>query len=298
MTFLRGGHLEGTTAESTALRRSSRAWTSATWRWGLRGSWGAELAHLHTLVEGVEQGHVVLVELKVEDLGVAANSVGGQGLWQDDVANLETPSEQNLSGSLAVLCSNRLDLVSLQSGTLSHRGVSLDVDTTGDGSLTELLVLEEGVGLDLVDNRADSCALQQVVELLDVEVGDTDGQDLACVDGGLEVLPGLDTSLWAHVSWAVEQVHVNVVDLELLERVLEGLGSSLVVSIPKLGGDEDVLSGDTRLLGPCLDGTSDGLLVGVAGSSINVAVSGLEGCDDSVLGGAVVWCLVNTESDL
>jgi len=197
-----------------------------------------------------------------------------------------------------VLGSNRLDLRSVQGSSLSHGRVSLDVDSSSNGSFSELLVLEEGVRFDLVDGRLDSAVLQQVVELFDVKVGDTNVLDETLVDTVFEVLPSLDSSFLAHVTRRVDEVHVHVGQLELLQRVLNGIQGSLVVGIPELRGDEDVLSLDTRLLSPRSNGSSDGLFVGVSGSTIDVTVTGVKGPFDGLLGSVVVGGLVDTESDL
>ncbi len=97
-----------------------------------------------------------------------------------------------------MLGGNSLDFGTVESLTLGHGRVCLNVDTTLDASLTEVLVGEEGVGLDLVDSGLDAAVGKEVVELLNVEVGDTDGLDLAGVDGLLESLPGLETLLGTH----------------------------------------------------------------------------------------------------
>jgi len=172
------------------------------------------------------------------------------------------------------------------------------VDSSSNGSFSELLVLEEGVRFDLVDGRLDSAVLQQVVELFDVKVGDTNVLDETLVDTVFEVLPSLDSSFLAHVTRRVDEVHVHVGQLELLQRVLNGIQGSLVVGIPELRGDEDVLSLDTRLLSPRSNGSSDGLFVGVSGSTIDVTVTGVKGPFDGLLGSVVVGGLVDTESDL
>lgn len=176
---------------------------------------------------------------------------------------LDTPSEQDLSGGLAVLGGDSLDFGAVESLTLSHGRVSLDVDTALDASLTELLVSEEGVRLNLVDGGLDAAVGKKMVELLDVKVGDTDRLDLAGVDGVLKSLPGLETLLGTHGTGGVHEVHVHVFDVELLERVLNGSGGLVVVSIPELGGDKDVGAGDVVVLCPLGKGTADRLLVHV-----------------------------------
>lgn len=174
-----------------------------------------------------------------------------------------------LSRGLAVLGGNGLDFRTVESLTLSHGRVSLDVDATGDASLAELLVCEEGVRLNLVDRRLDAAVGEKVVELLDIKVGDANGLDLAGIDGLLERPPSLKTLLGAHGTGRVHEVHVHVVDVELLERVFDSSSGLVVVSVPELGGDEDFGAGNVVLLGPLSEGTANSLLVHVT-SGCNV----------------------------
>lgn len=162
LSFLRRSHLE--------LAASSTARVGGAARAGGRGARGSELAHLHALVEGVEDLHVVGVELKVEELSVGLNAALGERLGENDVADLQAPTKEDLGRRLAVLVGNGLDLLTLQSGTLGHGRVGLNMDTTGNGGLAQLLVGKEGVRLDLVDGRLDAAFGQEVVELLDVEL--------------------------------------------------------------------------------------------------------------------------------
>lgn len=193
---------------------------------------------------------------------------------------------------------NSLDLVAVEGGTLSHGRISLDVNAAGDGSLTELLVLKEGVRFDLVDDGLDATVLQQVVELLHVEIRDTDVLDEALVDGSLEVLPGLNAGVRAEISGRMDQVHVHVFELELLERVLYGIGCSLVVGIPQLRGDEDLLAGHAASGGPPLDRLTHSLLVGITGCAVDVTVACVESPLDCLLGGIVVGGLVHAQCNL
>ena len=163
-------HLERATRDTTALRRPARARASSTRRRRLRGTGGAELAHLHTLVEGVEERQVVGIQRKVKELSVGLNAALGERLGENDVADLQAPTKEDLGRRLAVLVGNGLDLLTLQSSTLGHGRVGLNVDTTGNGGLAQLLVGKEGVRLDLVDGRLDAALGQEVVELLNVEL--------------------------------------------------------------------------------------------------------------------------------
>ena len=75
----------------------------------------------------------------------------------------------------------------------------------------------------------------------------------------------------------MHQVQVDVVGLEILERRVDALFDALVPWVVKLGGNPDLLTGDTRVL----DAETDLSLVAVGQGSVDVAVtseeSGLDG---------------------
>lgn len=98
----------------------------------------------------------------------------------------------------------------------------------------------------------------------------------------------------------MDKVEVEVLELELLEGVAESLEGSLVavVSVPKLGSDENLGSGGVGLLEPLLQGTAASLLVGISGGGVNVTVAGVESGDDGVLSLLAVGSLVDTKSNL
>jgi hypothetical protein len=68
------------------------------------------------------------------------------------------------------------------------------------------------------------------------------------------------------------EVQVNVVDAKGLQRAGNALFDALVPWVVELGGDPDLLAGNTRVL----DTLANLLLVAVGKSCIDVAVAGLE----------------------
>ncbi|KAI3486254.1 hypothetical protein L1887_50147 [Cichorium endivia] len=182
----------------TRARRAARARAGASRRSGLRSAGGTELSDLQTFIQSIERIHVVVVELEIEKLSVRLDAVLRKTLGEDDVSMRQTPLEQNPE---APGCGCR--------ARCKPRGAPRG---------------RRRVRLNLVDGGLDAAVGEQVVELLDVKVGDADGLDLAGVDSLLEGLPGLETLLGAHGAGRVHEVHVHVLDLELLERVLDGGG--------------------------------------------------------------------------
>lgn len=76
----------------------------------------------------------------------------------------------------------------------------------------------------------------------------------------------------------VHQVQVDVVGLEILERRVDALFDAFVPWVVELGGDPDLLAGDTGVL----DTLTDLSLVAVGKGGINVAVAGEESGLDSI----------------
>jgi hypothetical protein len=76
----------------------------------------------------------------------------------------------------------------------------------------------------------------------------------------------------------VHQVQVNIVGLQVLEGVVNGLRDTLVPGVVELGGEPKLGTGNTGVL----DAVADFLLVFVGGGSINVAVAVLESNLDGV----------------
>lgn len=150
-----------------------------------------------------------------------------------------------------------------------------------------------GVELNLVDS-GDSLAgwvVQEDLEVLDGEVGDTDVLDAARSRELLELSPCVDEVPVGVVllevvgvggGWPVHKVQVNVVNTEVLERRGDALFDTLVPWVVKLGCDPNLLTGDTRVL----DSLTDLGLVAVCESGIDVAVtseeSSLDGLTDLV----------------
>lgn len=162
------------------------------------------------------------------------------------------------------------------------------------------------MSLDLVDGGDDAGGLDDGVDVLDGEVGDTNVLDLGLGQGD-DGLPGVDErdaiieldlvglvggqgeEVAAHVAdegegdGPVDQEEVEVVELQLGEGVVEGLLDVLgaVRIVPQLGGDEDVLALEAEFLQALVQALGDLLLVLVDLGQVEVAVASLEGLVDA-----------------
>jgi hypothetical protein len=90
----------------------------------------------------------------------------------------------------------------------------------------------------------------------------------------------------------VHKVKVDVVGLEVLERRGDALFDALVPGVVELGGDPDLLTGDTRVL----DTETNLSLVAVGEGSVNVTVTSEESGLDS-FANLVGLGLPGTETD-
>lgn len=209
-------------------------------------------------VEGGQVGQVAL------QAGLAG--AGGDG---DDAA-VDDPAQGDgavgdcvLSGELGIRVVERAGAGADDGG---QGRVGGDGDAAGLEEGDEVAVLEVGVELDLVDGGDDVGGLEDVLDVFLEEVGEADGAGAARGLDGLELGPAaLDLLLVdALPVGRVDQVEVDVVEAELLQRqgkgVLDGAGRLGVV----LCDDEELLAGDAG----GLDGGAELLLVAVDWTSV------------------------------
>ena len=165
----------------------------------------------------------------------------------------------------------------------SETRVGGEVDTLGLAELDESGRGAVDVGLTLVDGGDGLGLLQQSLQVLETEVGDTDGPslgrgDLLHLPPGVNKVPvlvdlGLSLTVDGVCSMShdeedqsgrtenaqkarmltdgngpVHQDQVDVVGSETLERLVNNLGDILVLHVVDLGGEEDLLSGNARVL--------------------------------------------------
>src|SRR3954451_10837424 len=112
--------------------------------------------------------------------------------------------------------------------------------------------------LDLVDRGYDVSLVEKARQVLDGEVGDSDGAHTAVVVQPLERLPRLDIAV-ALRRRPMNQVEVDDVETEQLLAVVEGAQRRVValVGVPHLGGDEQLIAGDAAVA----NGTADAFFV-------------------------------------
>lgn len=101
-----------------------------------------------------------------------------------------------------------------RAASAAERAVSSDVDTLLLAKVHDLLLRQRGVVLNLVGSGDNGGLGQELLQVLDTVVGDTDGLDLAGADELLHALPGGD-------------VRVGVVNVP---RSIGELGEDVVVA--------------------------------------------------------------------
>lgn len=235
------------------------------------------------------------------------DAAGGDGLGDDAVAADLGPGEDDLGAGGLVLLGDLGD-----GGVVDEEGeveavvakgrVGGDVDVLLLAEGDELVVLQQArVALDLVGGGDDAGGLDDGLDVLDGEVGDADVAGLglgegdhglpgvdeghAGVEGDLVLLGGVlgeeggaDLALQGEGDGPVDEVQVEVVELQLGEGVVEGLGDDVGVVgvVPQLGGDEEVLALEAKLLDALVQALGDLLLVLVDLGQVEVPVAGLE----------------------
>jgi hypothetical protein len=204
-------------------------------------------------------------------------------LGNDGMATDLAPSQDDLCRCSALLLSDSLDFGTRDEQrnveeVVAKRGVGGDVDVLLLGILNQLLAGQDGVALNLVDRRHKIGLLDQSFQSLVGEVGHTDRADLTLrqLVHGLPCLTVRDRVVnidlvgirrgrekvrmwvlaWTKVDRPVNEVEIKVVKLKLSKRVIKGglNGGRIMLGIPELRGDEDVLTLQT---GNVFEGTFD-----------------------------------------
>ena len=112
--------------------------------------------------------------------------------------------------------------------------------------LDQVELREAGVHLDLVHRGHHVAFVDQPTQMLLVEVRDADRAGQALRLQLLQAVPRLHVGVEVRRR-PVDQVQVDVVEAELLQRLGECRGGVGLPVVPQLGGDEDLVARDARL---------------------------------------------------
>lgn len=139
---------------------------------------------------------LIISQAPAIDVEVALDAGLVDRLGDDTPAFADTPDEQNLLRGLALVLGNLEEswvLVKRRIGR-AETGVSSAVNTLGGVVGNELRGGVVRVQFDLVDSRDDlgGGVIEQLLQVLDTKVGDTDVANFACGRELLHLLPGLD----------------------------------------------------------------------------------------------------------
>ena len=233
--------------------------------------------HDHPTIRTIEPAdllHLLLAKGEVGHVAVLFDPGGRDRLGDDNDAPLDLPADEDLCGGLLVLGCDVLDLVVVHELWVSglgpgavrrpEGGVGGQADAALLAELEQLGLAQVGVALHLVGHRGDAALAQHVADLLRVEVGESDGLGEAQANQLLHGEPGgrwvnfiiilqapvliLREAIVAPLegSWPVDEVEVQVVH----PKVGQGLPAGslhvlrVVLVVPQLGGDEDLLPGN------------------------------------------------------
>ena len=135
-----------------------------------------------SLVEGIDLGHVLVGQRKVEQVDVLSDVRRRLRARDHDVSMLDMPTQQHLGGGLAVLLGEALD-----EGLGHDRGVAAPAqrvprpqrDVVLLEEFLELCLREVGMALDLVDRGDDFALVEDALRLGDVKVRQADRADCA-----------------------------------------------------------------------------------------------------------------------
>ena len=230
------------------------------------------------LVEGIDLGHVLVGQRKVEQVDVLSDVRRRFRARDHDVSLLDVPTQQHLGGGLAVLLGEALDEGLGHDRVVAasaQRVPRLQRDVVLLEEFLELRLREVGVALDLVD-RGDNLALvEDALRLGNVEVRQADRANLAFLMRLLEDAVPRD----GIAGGLVQDHQVDVVRAQALERLVDGAGA-FEERRPELRLEENFLA---RLRGRA-HSAPDGALVHVDVRRVDERVAVVERVGDRRLG--------------
>lgn len=243
------------------------------------------------LVEGIDLGHVLVGQRKVEQVDVLSDVRRRLRARDHDVSLLDMPTQQHLGGGLAVLDGEALDeglghdrIVAAS----AQRVPRLQRDVVLREERLELGLREVGVALDLVDRRDDLALVEDALRLGNVEVRQADRANLAFLMRLLEDAVSRD-----RVAGGLVQDHqVDVVRAQALERLVDG-GGALKERRPEFRLEDNLLAG----LRGRAHAAPDGSLVHVHVRRVDERVAVVQRVSDRRLG-VVRLQQVGAEADL
>ena len=203
--------------------------------------------------------HVVIAECNQFDVLLHTDRV--RALRQNDHTALNIPAQNNFSWRhvTANFLGNLNDVSILKDGRvrLTEWRVCRYYDTLLAAELNQLVFLVVWMSLDLVKSWDDLCMLKELRECLDAKVAHSDSLDLTWT--GLKELfhslPRVNeidrVVSHEHVTGLrglrpVHQVEIDVVNVELSQRLVKGLLNIVVIKVPEFRGNKKVFTRNTR----------------------------------------------------
>ena len=196
--------------------------------------------HGLTAVKSGDLCHFLVRQSEVEELDVLCDVGGSLGSGDHDVSLLDVPAQDDLGRGLAVLLCQILDQ------RFAHDGI-ISAPTQGEPGLQrDVVLLEEcfefrlrevGVAFALDESGRDLALVKDLLGLVDVKVGQTNGVKLASFVCGLEL-----AVTGKVVSCGLVQDHeVDVVDAQALQGFIN-LGLSFEERGPQFRFEEDLVT--------------------------------------------------------
>ena len=199
-------------------------------------------------MEGGDRRHVVRRQLEVEDGEVLRYPGCVRRLREDDVAALDMPSQGHLSGCAVQAAGDANDSRIVEHLALGDRRPRLGGDPVPAIERAKVVLGEVRVEFDLVDRRSNRGLLQQPLDVVRLEVGDSDRPGASGAVDLLERLPRLDEVANARQR-PVDQEEIQVVELHRGERSVELLQRRVVgvEAVVELARDEDLAAVESRI---------------------------------------------------
>lgn len=157
----------------------------------LRKLLGRALVEAFPAIEGCHGGHVAICELEVEDIDVVGDVRRILGAWNDDISLLDMPTHNDLSRRFAILDSEVAHDGLVHDAAVAapaERVPRLQCNVVLGEQLLQFSLREIRMALDLNEGWNDLAIREKLLDFVLVEIGDSDGAELAFLVRSLKLL--------------------------------------------------------------------------------------------------------------
>ena len=131
------------------------------------------------LVEGIDDGHILLLNGKIEDGAICGDPVRMRGFGDDSDTFLNGPAQTDLCGGPPVFRAQHTHHIIVKVCASGQGGLGLDHNAAVLAIFDQLFGIAQGVAFDLVHSRHDAGNFFQFFQMPDLKIADADRKSAA-----------------------------------------------------------------------------------------------------------------------